>query len=86
MRNVGLHALKTLSCFSAVTFYSASKTCTDQCFLGGEVMSVLYFLSIIATPLFFMIIGYIDSNDEIDQKDILSKLKSIITIIIFWNV
>ncbi|WP_050882856.1 acyltransferase [Yersinia intermedia] len=86
MRNVGLHALKTLSCFSAVTFYSASKTCTDQCFLGGEVMSVLYFLSIIATPLFFMIIGYIDSNDEIDQQDILRKLKSIITIIIFWNV
>ncbi|OWF70801.1 hypothetical protein B4903_23120, partial [Yersinia frederiksenii] len=86
MRNVGLHALKTLSCFSAVTFYSASKTCTEQCFLGGEVMSVLYFLSIIATPLFFMIIGYIDSNDEIDQQDILRKLKSIISIIIFWNV
>ncbi|HDL8254756.1 TPA: acyltransferase, partial [Yersinia enterocolitica] len=86
MRNVGLHALKTLSCFSAVTFYSASKTCTEQCFLGGEVMGVLYFLSIIATPLFFMIIGYIDSSDEIDQADILRKLKSIITIIIFWNV
>ncbi len=49
-------------------------------------MSVLYFLSIIATPLFFMIIGYIDSSDEIDQQDILRKLKSIITIIIFWNV
>lgn len=86
MRNVGLHALKTLSCFSAVTFYSASKTCTEQCFLSGEVMGVLYFLSIIATPLFFMVIGYIDSNDKIDQKDIFRKLKSIITIIIFWNV
>ncbi len=49
-------------------------------------MGVLYFLSIIATPLFFMIIGYIDSNDKIDQKDIFRKLKSIITIIIFWNV
>lgn len=49
-------------------------------------MGVLYFLSIIATPLFFMIIGYIDSSDEIDQADILRKLKSIITIIIFWNV
>lgn len=85
MRNVGLHALKTLSCFSAVTFYSASKTCTEQCFLSGDVMSVLYFLSIIATPLFFMIIGYIDSSDEIDQADIFRKLKSIITIIIFWN-
>lgn len=45
-------------------------------------MGVLYFLSIIATPLFFMIIGYIDSSDEIDQADILRKLKSIITIII----
>lgn len=86
MRNVGLHALKTLSCFSTVTFYSASKTCTEQCFLSGEVMSVLYFLSIIATPLFFMIIGYIDSSYEIDQTDIFRKLKSIITIIIFWNV
>ena len=49
-------------------------------------MSVLYFLSIIATPLFFMIIGYIDSSYEIDQADIFRKLKSIITIIIFWNV
>ncbi|MEY4474532.1 MAG: hypothetical protein RL248_299 [Pseudomonadota bacterium] len=86
MRNVGLHALKTLSCFSAVTFYSASKICTEQCFLGGDVMSVLYFLSIIATPLFFMIIGYIDSSDEIDQRNIFRKLKSIVTIIIFWNV
>lgn len=37
-------------------------------------------------PVVFMIIGYIDSNDKIDQKDIFRKLKSIITIIIFWNV
>ncbi|EKN3345412.1 acyltransferase [Yersinia ruckeri] len=86
MRNVGLHALKSLSCFSAVTFYSASKTCTDTCFLSGEVMGVLYFLSIIATPLFFMIIGYIDSIKEITKNDIFKKIKSILTIIIFWNV
>ncbi|ANI28430.1 membrane protein [Yersinia entomophaga] len=86
MRNVGLHALKSLSCFSAVTFYSASKTCSDSCFLSGEVMSILYFLSIIATPLFFMIIGYIDSIEEITRQDILRKIKSILTIIIFWNV
>lgn len=85
MNNTGLQALKTLSCFAAVTFYSASNTCSEQCFIEGNVLSVLYFLSIIATPLFFMINGYIDSSSNLNNQGVVNKIKSILVIVLFWN-
>lgn len=86
MRNVGLAALKTLSCFSAVTFYSSSRMCTESCFLHEEALSILYFLSIIASPLFFMIIGYIDEVNQITKQEVFGKLKAIFVIVVFWNI
>ncbi|WP_335337156.1 acyltransferase family protein [Chania multitudinisentens] len=86
IKSVNQHALKSLSCFAAVTFFSTSQICAYECFLNANAMSVFYFLSIISKPLFFIIIGYMDEIEELTKKDILIKIKSIIIIMIFWNI
>ena len=86
MQNISQHALKSLSCFAAVTFYSTSQMCIDECFLHDRTMSVFYFLSIIAKPLFFLLIGYMDEQENLTRRMILLKMKSIILIILFWNI
>ncbi|WP_127959325.1 acyltransferase family protein [Serratia microhaemolytica] len=85
-KNVNLQALKSLTCFSAVTFFSTSEICSFECFLDADIMSVLYFLSIIAKPLFFMIIGYLDEVGNLGRKGVIIKIKSIILIMVFWNI
>lgn len=85
VKNINQHALKSLSCFAAVTFFSTSQVCMYECYFSANLMSILYFLSIIAKPLFFIIIGYIDEVDSLTKKDIIFKIKSIIVIILFWN-
>ncbi|OMQ27016.1 acyltransferase family protein [Serratia oryzae] len=85
-KNVSQHALKSLSCFAAVTFFSTSQMCAYECFLNANAMSILYFLSIISKPLFFIIIGYIDEIENLTKKDIVIKIKSIILIMLFWNI
>lgn len=86
--NVSQHALKSLSCFAAVTFFSTSQMCAYEyeCFLNATAVNVLYFLSVIAKPLFFIILGYIDEVETLTKKDILLKVKAIIAMIIFWNI
>lgn len=86
IKNVSQHALKSLSCFAAVTFFSTSQICAYECFLNADAMSILYFLSIVAKPLFFIIIGYMDEVEELTKKDIVVKIKSIFLIMIFWNI
>lgn len=86
IQNVSLHALKSLSCFAAVTFFSTSQMCAYECFLNANSMSVLYFVSIIAKPLFFIIIGYMDEVEKLTRSEIIIKIKSIIMIMIFWNI
>ncbi|MFC0228923.1 acyltransferase family protein [Serratia aquatilis] len=84
--NVSQNALKSLSCFAAVTFFSTSQMCAYECFLNANSMSVLYFVSIISKPLFFIILGYIDEVEKLTRVDIVTKIKSIIMIMIFWNI
>ncbi|TQI80529.1 surface polysaccharide O-acyltransferase-like enzyme [Serratia fonticola] len=86
IKNVSQHALKSLSCFAAVTFFSTSQMCAYECFLDANAMSVLYFVSIISKPLFFIIIGYMDEVEKLSRRDIIIKIKSIIMIMIFWNI
>ncbi|MFC0179112.1 acyltransferase family protein [Thorsellia kenyensis] len=88
MRQVGLSVLKTICCFCAVTFYSASQLCNEFCFVNNHFLSILYFLSIVATPLFFLINGYSDhktySTQRLFQID-WSKILSVLFIFAFWN-
>ncbi len=86
IRNVSQHALKSLSCFAAVTFFSTSQMCAFECFLHANTMGVLYFVSIISKPLFFIIIGYMDEVEKLSRLEIFIKIKSIIMIMIFWNI
>lgn len=83
--SINQNALKSLSCFAAVTFFSLSHFCTYECFISNDVMSILYFTSTIAKPLFFLLMGYIDEVEKISKKELYSKIRSIIFIIIFWN-
>ncbi|MCW2477571.1 acyltransferase family protein [Candidatus Symbiopectobacterium sp. NZEC135] len=86
IRDVSQHALKSLSCFSAVTFYSASQLCVNECFINANAMSILYFLSTIAKPLFFILIGYFDNIDNLTKKEVRIKIKNVVFIIVFWNI
>jgi len=83
--SINQNALKSLSCFAAVTFFSLSHFCTYECFISNDVMSILYFTSTVAKPLFFLLMGYIDEVEKISKKELYSKIRSIIFIIIFWN-
>ncbi|MEA9392239.1 acyltransferase family protein [Acerihabitans sp. TG2] len=86
MNNVNLHALKSLSCFTAVTYYSTSHICGYECFLHEKTLSAFYYLSMIAKPLFFIIVGYIDEERKITSRYIFLKIKSIFLIVAFWNI
>lgn len=85
LQDVSKQALKSLSCFAAVTFYSTSQLCAHECFINANAMSTLYFLSTIAKPLFFTLIGFVDSADRLTRKEVVGKIKSVIVILIFWN-
>lgn len=76
IRDVSQHALKSLSCFDAVTFYSASQLCVNECFINANAMSLLYFLSTISKPLFFILIGYFDNIDNLTKKEVGIKIKT----------
>ncbi|UAN48374.1 acyltransferase [Serratia sp. JSRIV001] len=86
INSVSQQALKSLSCFAAVTFFSTSQMCAFECFLHANTMGILYFVSIIAKPLFFIIIGYMDEVEKLTRQEIMVKIKSIILIMIFWNI
>ncbi|MFT8211051.1 MAG: hypothetical protein ACMZI0_11515 [Symbiopectobacterium sp.] len=86
LRDVSQHALKSLSCFAAVTFYSTSQLCVNECFINANAMSVLYFLSTIANPLFFMLICCFDNIDNLTRKEVRIKIKNVVFIIVFWNI
>lgn len=85
MRSVGLSILKTICCFSAVTFYTTSRLCTDSCFINHYTLSFLYYLSIIATPLFFMINGYVDTTDKLSKRVAFDRVLAVLSIFVFWN-
>ncbi len=86
MKNSSQHALKSLSRFTAVTFYSTSHICGYECFLHDRVVDFFYFLSPIAKPLFFIIIGYMDEERGMTKKYVLLKIKSVVLIVVFWNI
>ncbi len=86
IRDVSQHALKSLSCFAAVTFYSTSQLCVNECFINANAMSVLYFLSTITNQLFFILIYYFDNIDNLTKKEVRIKIKNVVFIILFWNI
>lgn len=83
MTNVNHQALKSLSCFAVLTFFSTSQMCTYECFSNTNAMNVLYFLSIVSKPLFFIIMGYMDEVENLTLSNILFKIKAIIIIMLF---
>lgn len=84
MRSVGLTVLKTISCFTAVTFYSTSQLCNETCFLNYTLLGILYFLSVVATPLFFLVNGYADTERAKEQID-WRRIFAVFVIFAFWN-
>ena len=66
----GLHSLKTLSCFAAVTFFSTSQACTSECLFEPNVV---------------IIMGYIDELDHLSPAQFFAKVRSVLGILIFWS-
>lgn len=81
----GLHSLKTLSCFAAVTFFSTSQACTTECLFEPNVVNIFYLISMVSKPLFFIIMGYIDELDHLSPAQFFAKVRSVLGILIFWS-
>lgn len=83
--NVSQHALKSVACFLAVTFFSTSQMCVGDCLFGTTVMGGLYYLSVISKPLFFMMIGYMDTMKGLTRAGARVKFGYILLIVAFWG-
>ena len=60
--STGLNIIKTLGCLTAVTFFTVYNTYDDYNYNYDTVLAFLTFISTIATPLFFVVNGYMDAG------------------------
>ena len=60
MNATGLNIIKTLGCMTAVTFFTIYNTWDHYDYDYHWILGFLTFISTIATPLFFVVSGYLD--------------------------
>ncbi|RYL95188.1 hypothetical protein EWI07_03990 [Sporolactobacillus sp. THM7-4] len=84
MRNVGIDALKVLSCFGVVVLHVAGLNATTSNHFIFE--NIYYYAATFSIPIFFMVNGYLLLNKkELNYKYIFKKLIGILKIVIAWN-
>jgi len=59
----GLAMLKTLACITAVSFFTLYQSYDSYHYDINLTLNVLSFVSTIATPLYFLLSGYIDAGE-----------------------
>ena len=84
MNSTGLNIIKTLGCMTAVTFFTIYNTVDNYDYGYHWILGFLTFISTIATPLFFVVAGYLDSQSRHDSQWQMNKIKSIIIVFLFW--
>lgn len=84
MNSTGLNVIKTLGCMTAVTFFTIYNTWDNYDYDYHWVLGFLTFISTIATPLFFVVAGYLDSQTRHDEKWQIGKIKSVVIVFLFW--
>ena len=87
MNTTGLNIIKTLGCLTAVTFFTVYNTYDDYNYNYDTILAFLTFISTIATPLFFVVNGYMDAgscSEENTSEWQMRKIRAILTLFIFW--
>ena len=64
MNATGLNIIKTLGCMTAVTFFTIYNTWDHYDYDYHWILGFLTFISTIATPLFFVVAGYLDGQSR----------------------
>nr|WP_249406275.1 hypothetical protein [Pantoea agglomerans] len=76
--------LKTLACITAVSFFTLYQSYDSYHYDINLTLNVLSFVSTIATPLYFLLSGYIDAGERHTPAWQLGKIRRILLIFIFW--
>ncbi|AVF35770.1 acyltransferase family protein [Rahnella sikkimica] len=84
MNTTGLNIIKTLGCLTAVTFFTVYNTYDNYNYNYDAILAFLTFISTIATPLFFVVTGYMDADSQHTPEWQMKKIRGILTIFIFW--
>lgn len=84
MNPTGLNIIKTLGCMTAVTFFTIYNTWDLYDYDYHWILGFLTFISTIATPLFFVIAGYLDAQSRHDEKWQIGKIKRLMVVFVFW--
>ena len=84
MNSTGLNILKTLGCMTAVTFFTLYNTWDRYDYDYHWILGFLTFISTIATPLFFVIAGYLDAQSRHGARWQVGKIQSIVIVFLFW--
>lgn len=84
MNPTGLNIIKTLGCMTAVTFFTIYNTWDLYDYDYHWILGFLTFISTIATPLFFVIAGYLDAQSRHDAKWQIGKIKRLMVVFVFW--
>ncbi len=84
MNSTGLSIIKTLGCMTAVTFFTIYNTWDRFDYDYHWILGLLTFISTIATPLFFVVAGYLDAQTRHDANWQIGKIKSVVIVFLFW--
>lgn len=84
MNTTGLNIIKTLGCMTAVTFFTIYNTWDRYDYDYHWILGFLTFISTIATPLFFVVAGYLDAQSRHSTSWQMGKIKSVVIVFLFW--
>ena len=84
MNTTGLNIIKTLGCMTAVTFFTIYNTWDLYDYDYHWILGFLTFVSTIATPLFFVVAGYLDAQSRHSARWQMGKIKSVVIVFLFW--
>lgn len=84
MNVTGLNVIKTLGCMAAVTFFTVYNTWDRYDYDYHWILAFLTFISTIATPLFFVVAGIMDTRSQPDENWPLSKIRNVMIVFLFW--
>lgn len=84
-RNTSVDILKIIACFSVVILH-VSGIIANNINSNYTINHLLYYSSVLAVPIFFMVNGYLLLNKEsLSYKYIINKIVSIIFVVFSWN-
>ena len=69
---------------TAVTFFTIYNTWDRFDYDYHWILGLLTFISTIATPLFFVVAGYLDAQTRHDANWQIGKIKSVVIVFLFW--